>query len=78
MERQAYLREACGKIGRETGLPLSLGLAVNKLVSRVGATEAGPGGARLVEAGAEIQFVGELRRTLEDVYLQLVQKERDG
>jgi ABC-2 type transport system ATP-binding protein len=26
----------------------------------------------LVEAGAQIQFVGELRRTLEDVYLQLV------
>jgi len=26
----------------------------------------------LVEAGAEIQFVGELRRTLEDVYLRLV------
>lgn len=27
----------------------------------------------LVDAGAEIQFVGELRRRLEDVYLQLVQ-----
>jgi ABC-2 type transport system ATP-binding protein len=27
----------------------------------------------LVNAGAEIQFVGELRRSLEDVYLQLVQ-----
>jgi ABC-2 type transport system ATP-binding protein len=27
----------------------------------------------LVEAGAEVQFVGELRRSLEDVYLQLVQ-----
>jgi ABC-2 type transport system ATP-binding protein len=27
----------------------------------------------LVEAGAEIQFVGELRQSLEDVYLQLVQ-----
>jgi ABC-2 type transport system ATP-binding protein len=27
----------------------------------------------LVEAGANIQFVGELRRSLEDVYLQLVQ-----
>ena len=27
----------------------------------------------LVEAGAEIQFVGELRRRLEDVYLQLMQ-----
>jgi ABC-2 type transport system ATP-binding protein len=27
---------------------------------------------RLVQAGADIQFVGELRRSLEDVYLQLV------
>jgi ABC-2 type transport system ATP-binding protein len=27
----------------------------------------------LVEAGAEVQFVGEVRRTLEDVYLQLVE-----
>ncbi len=31
----------------------------------------------LVEAGADIQFVGELRRTLEDVYLRLVGSE-DG
>ncbi|MBC8505170.1 MAG: ABC transporter ATP-binding protein [Anaerolineales bacterium] len=29
----------------------------------------------LVEAGAEIQFVGELRQRLEDVYLQLVNQE---
>lgn len=28
----------------------------------------------LVEAGAEIQFVGELRRSLEDVYLQLIKE----
>lgn len=37
---------------------------------------------KLVEAGAEIQFVGELRRRLEDVYLQLVDQaveaENDG
>jgi hypothetical protein len=30
---------------------------------------------RLVNAGAEIQFVGEARRTLEEIYLQLVQEE---
>jgi ABC-2 type transport system ATP-binding protein len=29
----------------------------------------------LVEAGAQVQFVGELRRTLEDVYLRLVNEE---
>jgi ABC-2 type transport system ATP-binding protein len=28
----------------------------------------------LVAAGADIQFVGELRRSLEDVYLQLVKQ----
>ncbi len=31
---------------------------------------------RLVEGGAAIQFVGELRRSLEDVYLQLVREDR--
>jgi ABC-2 type transport system ATP-binding protein len=30
----------------------------------------------LVEAGADIQFVGELRHSLEDVYLQLVKNEK--
>lgn len=30
---------------------------------------------RLVEAGAEVQFVGELRRTLEDVYLTLIRND---
>jgi ABC-2 type transport system ATP-binding protein len=30
---------------------------------------------RLVEAGAEIQFVGELRHSLEDIYLQLIEGE---
>jgi ABC-2 type transport system ATP-binding protein len=31
----------------------------------------------LIEAGAEIQFVGELKRSLEDVYLRLVQDGQD-
>lgn len=31
----------------------------------------------LVEAGAEIQFVGEIRKSLEDVYLQLVKNENE-
>lgn len=34
--------------------------------------------SRLVEAGAEVQFVGELRRSLEDVYLQLIQTSSKG
>jgi len=33
--------------------------------------------ARLVEAGAQIQFVGELRRSLEDVYLHLVNAKKE-
>jgi ABC-2 type transport system ATP-binding protein len=32
---------------------------------------------KLVEAGAEVQFVGELRHSLEDVYLSLVSKGRE-
>ena len=32
---------------------------------------------KLVEVGAEIQFVGELRRSLEDVYLKLIRQQDD-
>ncbi len=32
----------------------------------------------LVEAGADIQFVGEVRRSLEDVYLHLVKNDENG
>mgnify|MGYP006144862169 CR=1 FL=1 len=32
----------------------------------------------LVAAGADIQFVGELRYSLEDVYLQLMKDSADG
>jgi ABC-2 type transport system ATP-binding protein len=32
----------------------------------------------LVEAGAEIQFVGELKRTLEDIYLKLIKEDEEG
>ncbi len=31
----------------------------------------------LVEAGAEIQFVGELRHSLEDIYIQLIHEHKD-
>lgn len=44
----------------ETGLPLSMSLAVNKLVARVGAREARPNGTRLVETGAERLFLAPL------------------
>jgi len=49
----------------------------NKLVVTLDEPESrNPGMIRLlVEAGAEIQFVGELRHSLEDVYLQLVKQD---
>jgi len=48
------------KIIREAGLPLSIALSVNKLVSKVGAGEAKPNGAQLVEAGLEKAFLAPL------------------
>jgi ABC-2 type transport system ATP-binding protein len=32
---------------------------------------------QLVEAGAEIQFVGELRHSLEDIYIQMIHEQKD-
>jgi DNA polymerase IV len=55
-----WAQELRQKIIRETGLPLSSGLAINKLVSKVGAGEAKPNGDRLVEAGAEKDFLAPL------------------
>ncbi|MCB0549413.1 MAG: DNA polymerase IV [Phaeodactylibacter sp.] len=55
-----WSKELRQKIIREVGLPLSLGLSVNKLVSKVGAGEAKPNGTRLVEAGTEKAFLAPL------------------
>lgn len=48
------------RIMKETGLPLSQALAVNKLVAKVGAGQAKPNGERLIEAGTERQFLAPL------------------
>ena len=48
------------RIKKETGLPLSAGLAVNKLVSKVRAGEAKPNGSGYVTAGAERNFLAPL------------------
>jgi DNA polymerase-4 len=48
------------RIIRETGLPLSLGLSVNKTVSKVGAGEVKPNGTKLVPAGMEKDFLAPL------------------
>ena len=52
----------------------------NKLVVRVENPEKdNPAIIRaLVEAGAALQFVGEMRHSLEDVYLQLIEEDRHG
>ncbi len=48
------------RIIKETGLPLSLGLSVNKTVSKVGTGEAKPNGAKLIQAGTEKNFLAPL------------------
>ena len=55
-----WSRELRDKILRETGLPLSLGLSVNKTVSKVGTGEVKPNGVKLVEAGTEKAFLSPL------------------
>jgi DNA polymerase-4 len=48
------------RIRRDSGLPLSAALSVNKLVSKVGAGEAKPNGVRLVDEGTERAFLAPL------------------
>ncbi len=55
-----WSNELRSKIMRESGLPVSLGLAVNKLISKVVTGEAKPNGARLVECGTERAFLSPL------------------
>jgi DNA polymerase-4 len=55
-----WSKELREKLIRETGLPLSMGLSVNKLISKIGAGEAKPNGSRLVETGREKSFIAPL------------------
>lgn len=48
------------RIIRESGLPISMALSVNKLVAKIGAGEAKPNGARLVAPGDECAFLAPL------------------
>ncbi len=48
------------RIMKETGLPISFGLSVNKLVSKVGTTEAKPNGTLMVRNGLERDFLAPL------------------
>jgi DNA polymerase IV len=48
------------KIIRESGLPISLGMSVNKLVSKVATGEFKPGAEKLIPAGTEGDFLAPL------------------
>ena len=52
--------ELRNKIVRETGLPISFGLSVNKLVSKVGTGEAKPNGTKEIPSGTERGFLAPL------------------
>ncbi|OAV44603.1 DNA polymerase IV [Lewinella sp. 4G2] len=55
-----WSKELRQRILKETGLPLSAGLATNKLVSKVRAGEAKPNGSGWVETGKERSFLAPL------------------
>jgi DNA polymerase-4 len=55
-----WARELRDRILQESGLPISMALSVNKLVSKIGAGESKPNGARLIEAGTEKDFMAPL------------------
>jgi DNA polymerase-4 len=52
--------ELRNKIIKETGLPISAGLSVNKLVSKIGTGEAKPNGSKAIDLGAERDFIAPL------------------
>ncbi len=55
-----WSKELRQKIVKETGLPSSFGLSVNKLVAKVGTGEAKPNGIRHIETGREKMFLAPL------------------
>jgi DNA polymerase-4 len=55
-----WSKELRHKIIRETGLPISSGLSINKLVSKISTGEAKPNGAKLIQAGMEKHFLDPL------------------
>ena len=52
--------ELRSRITKETGLPISFGLAINKLVAKVGTGEAKPNGTLMIESGREKGFLAPL------------------
>lgn len=56
----SWSKELRQKIIKETGLPISIGLSINKLVSKIGTGEAKPNGALEVPQGTEKPFLSPL------------------
>lgn len=48
------------RVIKETGLPISFGLSVNKLISKIGTGEAKPNGMKEVKQGIEKEFIAPL------------------
>ncbi|MGB3591788.1 MAG: DNA polymerase IV [Nonlabens sp.] len=55
-----YAAEVREKIIRETGLPISSGLSINKVVSKIATGEAKPNNQYIVNNGAELDFLAPL------------------
>lgn len=55
-----YAHELRETILKETTLPISMGLSINKLVSKMGCSEAKPNGELNIEKGAEKNFIAPL------------------
>lgn len=55
-----WSKELRQKVMKETGLPISMGLSINKLVSKIGTGEAKPNGEQVVAAGIEKAFIAPL------------------
>jgi DNA polymerase IV len=52
-----WAKELRQKIIKDTGLPISMALSVNKLISKIGTGEAKPNGQREIAAGTERNFI---------------------
>lgn len=55
-----WATELRSKLMREAGLPISFGLSVNKLVSKIGTNEAKPNGMLQIDSGTEREFLSPL------------------
>lgn len=70
-----WSKELRTKIIKESGLPISLGLAINKTVSKMATNEAKPNGAQLVAATLEKAFIAPmLTRKIPGVGLKTYRK----